>query len=217
MTARDANLNQIIFPPQQPKSDQAWSKILATPKLIAILANFSPDILEAVKIEIRTAVEGLFEIDLLGLLLEGWNKYSEVAEALESSRKNPKDVILKQVVDHTVKLEQHPYIELLRDELPIIGGKIEFTSTAALEVKGLGLKIQNGKISEITAGSCQGSFNLSLKEGGVITELDTGEFALPGSVQFRSEAPVETVVVHRNSQEDKTVRSNKPETKKPAS
>lgn len=198
MTTRDANLNQLIFPPQHDKSDQVWLKILSTPKLIAILANFSPDILDAVKEEIKTAIEELFQLNLLSLLLEGWNRYNEVTEALESSKKNPKDAILKQVVDHTVKLDQHPYVELFKDDLPVIGGRIEFTSTAALEVKGLTLRIQNGRITEITAGSCKGSFELSLKEGGVITEFDTDEFALPGSIKLRSDDPAQTLVAHHN-------------------
>ncbi|HUH96004.1 MAG TPA: hypothetical protein VLZ89_01505 [Anaerolineales bacterium] len=215
MTERDANLNQLFFPSQQTKSSPAWLKILAAPALIAILANFTPDLLEAVKAELRTAVEGLFQINLLSLLLQGWNKYGEVREALESSRKNPKDAILKQVVDHTLKVEQHPYIELFKDDLPVVGGKIEFTFAAALDVKGLTLKIQNGRISEIATGSCTGSLKLLLTEGGVIAELDTGEFDLPGSIELKSDEQAETLVAHHRPQDDKTIASRKPGTSKP--
>ena len=195
MNSRDDLLNQLIFPQEGGKADPVWLKIFSTPKLIAILANFTPDVLGAVQSEIKTAISEVFQINILSVLVGGWNKYKDVSDALEASRKKPKDTILKQLVDHTVKMENHPYIDLYKDEQPVLGGRIQFKSTAALEVKGLLLKIQNGEITQVLTGTCQGSFQLALEDGGVITQVNTEPFDLPGSVNVKHRTDADATVV----------------------
>lgn len=177
MNTRESSLQELIFPQGLP--DQIWLKILSTPTVILILASFTPDILGAVKSEIRSSIGTLLQIRLLDALVGGWKRYDKVNQALERSRQTPNDPILESLAKHTFKSVHHPYLELYMDEKSI--GKIEFEFTVSLEVEGLQLKILNGEISEILAGSCQGSVQLALA-GAVLSKAQTGHIALPGSI-----------------------------------
>ena len=93
-------------------------------------------------------------------------------------------------------MENHAYIDLYKDEQPVLGGRMQFKSTAALEVKGLLLKIQNGEITQILTGTCQGSFQLALEDGGVIIQVKMESFDLPGSVKVKHSTNADNTLVH---------------------
>jgi hypothetical protein len=87
-------------------------------------------------------------------------------------------------------------------EQPVLGGRIQFKSMAALEVKGLVLKIINGEITQVMSGTCQASFQLALEDGGVITQVKTESFDLPGSVNVKHSTNADVTLVHAGKDGD---------------
>lgn len=179
MNTRDTSLLGLLFPQGRGVPDQVWSKILLNPAVIPVLASFALDIVDVVKTQIRDSIGTLFQMSLLDVLVSGWKKYDEVSNALEKSRQTPNDTVLQSLANQTFKSVHHPYIALYKDGTPV--GKIEFETTVALNVEGVQLKIQNGEITGILTGSCQGSLQLAMA-GQVLSEAQTGPIALPGSI-----------------------------------
>jgi hypothetical protein len=68
-------------------------------------------------------------------------------------------------------------------------GKIEFNIDISLTLKGIILKIRDGRIKEILTGSCKGKG--TVRYGNlVITEKETGSFTLPGSIDLGDGIPI---------------------------
>jgi len=95
----------------------------------------------------------LFNLELPDLLILSWKKARELQEALEESRKSPEQAIILDLVEHVITNEYHPYIEIRIAGVPS-PKPIEFTVQILTRLKGINLKIQNGAITEILAGSC---------------------------------------------------------------
>jgi hypothetical protein len=96
----------------------------------------------------------LFNVELPDLLVVSWKKATELQEALEESRKSPEQVIVLDLAEHVITNEYHPYIEIRIAGVPS-PKRIEFTVQIPARLKGINLKIQNGTITEIQAGSCE--------------------------------------------------------------
>jgi len=184
MTARDASMSDLLFSQERGMPDLVWVKVLARSIFTTILSKFVPEILEGAKSEIRNSIGALFQISLLDVLTEGWKKYELVSKAMEESKRNPKDTILRPLAKHTVKSIHHPYVEVFMDNNSM--GKLEFQLTAAFEVEGLTLKIQRGEITAIMTGTCQGSIQLSFA-GEYLTGMKTEHISLPGSIPLKSD------------------------------
>ncbi len=177
---RDTPLGEILFRKGDTISDPAWKKIRARPVVGVVFAGLSIATAGVVEKDIRESIGRLFQKDLLCLLLEGWSQCNEVAQCLAISRQKPKDIINKELLKHTFKSVQHPYVELFVDEKSV--GRIQFEVMTALEVAGLNLKFLNGRICEIAAGTCEGSVELTC-EGVRLAKEKTGKVALPGAVR----------------------------------
>jgi hypothetical protein len=193
MNTKDTHLGELIFPHGGGLSDQAWLKIVSSAKVVSLLVLFGSDALEAVKAGLRDSIGSLFQVSLIDVLIKGWKKYNEVAKALEESRKKPADTILKVLVTHTVKSVHHPYVELFKDDTLV--GKIQFDLTASIKVEGLTLKIQNGEVTAILAGTCQGDIQLAY-DGEVLIDTPTERIDLPGALPIKSDTDQTIVSKH---------------------
>jgi len=76
---------------------------------------------------------------------------------------------------------------------PLVEGafnkKIVFDISAEFKLKGLMLKIENGKIVEVEAGSCEGSGEIKVEEHELLHK-DFGPTSMPGKVGLGSGIPV---------------------------
>ena len=183
MTTRDASFSELLFSQGHGMPDLVWFKILTRSVFTVILSKFVPESIEGAKSEIRNSFEALFQISPLDVLTGAWKKYELVAKAMEESKRNPNDTILRPLAKHTVKSIHHPYVEVFMDNNSM--GKLEFELTAAFDVEGLTLKIQRGEISAIMTGTCQGSIQLSFA-GEYLTGVKTERISLPGSIAVKS-------------------------------
>ncbi len=67
--------------------------------------------------------------------------------------------------------------------------KFDFTIDLSIEVKGLSLKIQDGKIRQIHPGEMAGKVTITLKDD-VIAEKEFDSVALPGTITFSDGAEI---------------------------
>lgn len=91
------------------------------------------------------------------------------------------------MAEHTIKSEHKPYIEILINDKSV--GKIDFNINISLTLKGIILKIRDGKIQEIQTGSCKGKGTIKC-ENFVILEKETESISLPGSINLGEGIPI---------------------------
>ena len=103
--------------------------------------------------DLASKITELFNVELPELFVSAWKKAKELQEALEESKESPDEVIVLELTEHEISNEYHPYIEIRIAGMPL-PKKIEFKVQIATALKGINLKIQAGKITEIQTGSC---------------------------------------------------------------
>jgi hypothetical protein len=103
--------------------------------------------------DLASKITELFNVELPELFVSSWKKVKELQEALEESKQSPDEVIVLELTEHEITNEYNPYIEIRIAGMPL-PKKIEFKVQIATALKGINLKIQAGKITEIQAGSC---------------------------------------------------------------
>jgi hypothetical protein len=128
--------------------------------------------------DLASKVTELFNVELPDLFVSSWKKVGELKEALEESRKSPEEVIVLELAEHEISNDYHPYIEIRIAGMPL-PKKIEFKVQIVTALKGINLKIQAGRITEIQAGSC--NFEGKIKyEDLTIAEKKVGPIELLG-------------------------------------
>jgi hypothetical protein len=182
MTTRETTFQEILYPQEDGIPDKDWSRAFPKASLVPVLPNFGSEMLTNVNKDIKATVPSLLQMNPISLLLAGWFKWQEVARVLEESRQKPAEPIIKQLFKHTVKSSHQPSIKLVLGEMPVC--EIAFKVTAFLEVEGLHLKIQDGQILEIMAGTCQGKITLACM-GQLLKEMHTSRFPLSGPLPLR--------------------------------
>lgn len=131
--------------------------------------------------EITKKVGDLLNISVIDIMVKAWNKYRELLKYTDKEKYPPDVSVLVPLTEHTIKSEHKPYVEILINEKPV--GKIDFNINISLTLKGMILKIQDGKIKEIKTGSCKGKGNVKLEDL-VIMEKETESISLPGSINL---------------------------------
>lgn len=131
--------------------------------------------------EIIKKVEDLLNISMPDIMVSAWNKYRILARYADKGKYKPNETFLVPLAEHTIKSEHNPYIEILINDSVV--SKIEFNINVSLFLKGFVLKIQDGKIKEILAGSCKGK-GLVKCEDLVMLEKETESIPLPGSIKL---------------------------------
>jgi hypothetical protein len=106
---------------------------------------------------------------------------------LEESRKSPEEVIVLNLAEHEITNEYHPYLEIRIAGMPS-PKKIEFKVQIVTALKGINLKIQAGKITEIQAGSCDFEGKLKYQDL-TIAEKEVGPIELLGISTIAKQEP----------------------------
>ncbi len=131
--------------------------------------------------EITEKVKDLLNINVVDIMVKAWNKYGELLKYTDKEKYPPDVSVLVPLVEHKIKSEHKPYLEILINDKSI--GKINFNINISLTLKGIILKIQDGKIKEIKTGSCKGKGILKLEDF-VIMEKESESISLPGSINL---------------------------------
>lgn len=132
-------------------------------------------------------IADILDIGILDIMVMAWNKYRILLKYADREKYPPDETFLVPLAEHTIKSEHCPSIEILINGNPI--GKINFNITVSLMVEGIILKIQDGKIKEITTGTCKGKGTV-MCENIVILEKQTESISLPGSIDLGEGIPI---------------------------
>ncbi len=145
-------------------------------------------------------VSELLKIDTRAILIGAWGAATDILKYVQSDASTSDDVILIPLVKHTVSSKHTPSLKPYINQVPI--AEIKFTVTLKLSLKGVILKLQKGKITEITIGTCKGSGEIKYGDHTLLKkEADFPE--LPGSIKLGDGIPLKEPVenVHQKLNE----------------
>jgi len=115
---------------------------------------------ESIAKEITVKLVSLCDVDVVGLLAEAWNKEHEIKEGLEKSLRTSGETEFVSLFDHTVKSRWPFIIEIIVRPLSY---KIHLDLSTALALKGVKLKIENGRVTEIMSCNIGGTATISVE------------------------------------------------------
>jgi hypothetical protein len=133
-------------------------------------------------------VEAL-DIPVRAFLMPAWKKYREILEFADVEKHPASEVNLVSLVEHTVKVEHHPYLQVTYRGVEIPKAELEFTLTGDLTLQGVILKIQNGKIKAIQGGAIKWSGELLLENKSVLKK-ESKSYALTGNFELGEGMPI---------------------------
>ncbi len=131
--------------------------------------------------EILKRVNDLLDIRVVNILTGAWNKYRELIKYADRSKESPDETFLVHLIDHTIKSLHNPYVLILVNNKEV--GKVHFEIAVSLALEGIILKIRDGKIKEISAGSCKGKGTIKC-ENFLLVEKETETLTLSDSLCF---------------------------------
>lgn len=129
----------------------------------------------------------MLDIPMAKVLFPAWKKYREIMEYADPQKHPPQETSLVWLAEHTVETKHHPHLQVSYRGVKFPG--LEFTLTAALTLKGIVLRIQDGKIKEIKEGTISGKGSLLL-ETELVIEKAFGSYDLPGSLDLGDGIPL---------------------------
>jgi len=141
-----------------------------------------------VRREVGARLAEILDVKLSDVVVSAWERAQDFREYADPEAHPPDETILTELAEHTIDIDFHPSLELLVNDRPLPG--IQLDITLSLTIKGLILKIRDGKVREMTAGSIMGRGKLETA-GLTILEKRTAEILLPRGreVEIPSEAP----------------------------
>jgi len=104
--------------------------------------------------DLTARIGELFNVELPSLFILSWKKAAELQELLEESKQNPGEVKFLELAEHTLQSKHHPYVEIRLNGVPL-PKRIQFTVELSAGLKGILLRIRDGAIEAIEAGSCE--------------------------------------------------------------
>ncbi|MBN1190178.1 MAG: hypothetical protein JXA46_10530 [Dehalococcoidales bacterium] len=129
----------------------------------------------------------ILNIDIPDIMTAAWNKYKILLKYKDKEKYPPDDTFLVHLAEHTFRSMHQPFIEIrVNDQLV---DTIDFEIALSLTLKGIALKIRDGKIREISAGECKGKGSVHC-ENRLILEKETKSFTLPGTISLGDGVPI---------------------------
>ncbi|MGE3177816.1 MAG: hypothetical protein AB7O32_10115 [Vicinamibacterales bacterium] len=143
---------------------------------------------------VRDSLVPLLDVRFSTVIVGAWTKSRLLRQYREKSREAPQDVFLLSLAKHAIRTKFKPAIELLINEKPVESLPLEIG--VQLELQGLVLKIQNGRVLELRPGQCEASGTITCRDY-PIAERKSQRFQLPGVLAIDEEivcdGPADTV------------------------
>ena len=137
--------------------------------------------------QFQAGFSSLLNIDLMQLISAAWAKYDVLAEY--GKQKGPEQIASVELLDHSMEVELHPYLEIYFAGLPQ-PKRLEFTVTLDLTLKAIKLNIENGVIKSVEAGSCEGEAGIEINGIECPKKPSFGPFDLPGKIGLGRGIPI---------------------------
>ncbi len=121
-------------------------------------------------------ISDLLNIDIRAILLGAYGQSENFLPYLDADKYPPEEMVLVPLAEHTIVSEHAPSLKPSINKIPL--GEIKFKIDLQFILKGVILKIQNGKIWSISAGSCLGRGTVKYGEMPLLSR----EVELPNSL-----------------------------------
>lgn len=126
-------------------------------------------------------ITGVFNLDLVSMLIRAWSDMAEIREATDRARTPPGTTRIVTLMEHEVELTDHPEIVIAVDGMKAftvdleIGLKMTFKSAT--------LTIRDGKVRKIALGSGEGEISLKSGPAVLLRHALPGK-SFPGSIEI---------------------------------
>ena len=118
----------------------------------ASLAGLSSATRNAAVGELSNVISGLLSLDLTDILVAGWRKHAALAAAARRTAATPGTHELVEVVTHTIRWSDEPYVELFVDGLRVATVRLQLTLD--LDVQALVAAVAGGRLVGVRSGRC---------------------------------------------------------------
>jgi hypothetical protein len=129
----------------------------------------------------------LLDIDVIGLLVDGWNKSRELRKYRDETAYPPDEVVVVALSKHKLESQHKPHLELVVADRPV--GRVSFQIDLALAFDGAQLTIQGGRIKRIATGKASGTGTIRC-EGVIVGQKEQKLGALPGHLDLGAGIPI---------------------------
>lgn len=138
----------------------------------------------------------LLQIKVSDVIARGWTTYKELDKYTDPLEYGPDEVITCALGAHSMEFTDRPSVQIT-----IVGDRpqkvtVPFEVTVHVDLKGVTLTIQAGRVTQAEVGECQLSAVLKLGELKLL-ERPMGKFALP-PFEIRGGLPISSTVVAGN-------------------
>lgn len=132
-------------------------------------------------------IKELLNIDIPDIMTNAWSKYAILQQYTDRDYYPPEETYFVELADHTINSEHYPQIDVTVNGQVVT--TIHFYIVLALNLKGLVLRVQDGRIKGIAAGDCLGRGSLYC-ENRLLVEKETRSFKMPGALNLREGIPI---------------------------
>jgi len=189
MSQEQLTIEQVLF-----SSDEEAAEATTEKKLLEEVKTATEKVGEQVKASwpvmkeiLIEKIKELLNIDVPDIMTNAWSKYAILQQYTDKDYYPPEETYFVELADHTINSEHYPQIDVTVNGQVVT--TIHFYIVLALNLKGLVLRVQDGRIKGITAGDClgRGSFYC---ENRLLIEKETRSFKLPGAVNLGEGIPI---------------------------
>lgn len=129
----------------------------------------------------------LLQVDLMAIIAGAWNRHQDLQKYADRSRYAPGETIQVALTEHSIRSQHHPHIDILIDNVK--QGELRFDVDLTLKVKGLMLRIRDGRIRSMQLAECQAGGEVKL-EGFRIARQKTRAIAIEPEIDFGKGIPI---------------------------
>jgi hypothetical protein len=133
------------------------------------LARLTDQGRDAAEEQLASVAAGLLDLDLGDLLIYGWRMCERVIKAARQTQQVPGRREVVQLGTQRITSAHHPTVDLLVDGVKV--HTFRFQLTVIFDVEVAALVIQDGRLTELTAGNCVVTGTLTLEMPGGDAEL----------------------------------------------
>ncbi|MEV0544551.1 hypothetical protein [Nocardia salmonicida] len=149
--------------------------------------------------EVTAALDRLLQLDLGGLLVQGWRRYDQIRDAAIRTRTGGTEQV--DLLEHEITHTYNPHLEVTVDTNPV--GELDLELRIALLLRPLTATIRGGLLVALGPADCTISANVTITEVGKLLQR---EYTLPVATLVDLRRPIPFV---RRDFEDPTVRMNR--------
>jgi hypothetical protein len=140
------------------------------------------EIRETAAKEVSKAAAGLLDVDLVGLLVEGWREYADLTSAARRTLAAAGSSELVRLATHRVIAEQEPHVDLLVDRRLV--ATVRFGLSVEFAVSALVAGVRAGLLVAVHTGRCDMTATLAVNGVEVISRQ--ARLELPGVITLTS-------------------------------